>query len=77
MSIDIDTFSYPFGSYDKDSIDIVKNNYTFAVTTKRSRFINNKCNFTELPRVPVNKTDSMFKFFLKIKTIYEDIKLKK
>ena len=26
MSIDIDTFSYPFGSYDKDSIDIVKNN---------------------------------------------------
>ena len=60
-----------------DTIDIVKNNYTFAVTTKRSRFINNKFNSTELPRVPVNKTDNMFKFFLKIKTIYEDIKFKK
>tara|TARA_B100000929_G_C15173728_1_gene306142 strand:- start:282 stop:515 length:234 start_codon:yes stop_codon:yes gene_type:complete len=76
MSIDVDVFSYPFGSYDKDSIDIVKKNYKFAVTTKRSRFITNKFTQSELPRIPVNKTDNMFKFFLKIKTIYEDIKYK-
>ena len=76
MSIDIDSFSYPFGSSDKDSINLVNNNYTFAVTTKRSRYIYNKFNPTELPRIPVNKTDNMFKFFLKIKTIYEDIKFK-
>jgi peptidoglycan/xylan/chitin deacetylase (PgdA/CDA1 family) len=76
MSIDIAVFSYPFGSFDKDSIDIVKKNYRFAVTTKRSRFITNKFSQSELPRIPLNKTDNMFKFFLKIKTIYEDIKYK-
>ena len=76
MSINIDIFSYPFGSFDNDSINLVKKNYSFAVTTKRSRFIRNKFNYTELPRVPINKTDNMFKFFLKIKTIYEDIKFR-
>jgi Predicted xylanase/chitin deacetylase len=76
MSIKIDVFSYPFGSFDDESINLVKKYYSFAVTTKRSRFISNKFNPIELPRVPINKTDSMFKFFLKIKTIYEDIKFK-
>ena len=76
MSINIDTFSYPFGSFDNDSINLVKENYSFAVTTKRSRFISNKFDPFELPRVPINKTDNMFKFFLKIKTIYEDIKFR-
>jgi len=76
MSININIFSYPFGSFDKESINLVKNNYSFAVTTKRSRFITNKFDPAELPRIPINKTDNMFKFFLKIKTIYEDIKFR-
>ena len=76
MSINIDAFSYPFGSFDNESINLVRENYSYAVTTKRSRFISNKFDTIKSPRVPINKTDNMFKFFLKIKTIYEDIKYK-
>ena len=76
FSINIDTFSYPYGSLDDESFEIVKNNYSFAVTTSRSRFFFNKFENCKLPRVPVNKTDSIFKFYLKINTIYEDIKFK-
>jgi len=74
FQIEIDYFSYPFGQYDNDSLNIVKKYYKYAVTTKRSRYKENKFNTFELPRVSVNKNDGMFKFFLKIKTIYEDIK---
>ena len=35
------SFSYPYGKYDKECIDILKENYTFAVTTKKSLY-NNK-----------------------------------
>ena len=38
LSINIDSFSYPFGQYDDESFKIVKKNYNFAVTTKRSRY---------------------------------------
>lgn len=77
LSLNINSFSYPFGRFDKESVEIVKKNYDFAVTTKRSRFKKNKFEFFVLPRIPVNRTDNMFKFYLKIKTIYEDIKYKK
>ena len=50
--------------------------YDYAVTTKRSRFVKNKFNNNLLPRVPVSKNDNFFKFFLKIKTPYEDVKFK-
>ena len=70
------SFSYPFGQFDNESVEIVKKNYDFAVTTKRSRYEPDKFEFSLLPRIPINKTDSMFKFYLKIKTIYEDIKYK-
>ena len=74
LSINIDSFSYPFGQYDDESFKIVKKNYNFAVTTKRSRYKKNRFDLCKLPRVPINKSDGMFKFYLKIKTIYEDIK---
>tara|TARA_B100000579_G_scaffold395826_1_gene374153 strand:+ start:67 stop:759 length:693 start_codon:yes stop_codon:yes gene_type:complete len=74
LSINVDSFSYPFGRYDDESFQIVKRNYNFAVTTKRSRYIKNKFDLCKLPRIPVNKGDGMFKFYLKVKTIYEDIK---
>ena len=77
LSLNINSFSYPFGRFDNESAQIVKKNYDFAVTTKRSRYTLNKFELNELPRIPVNKTDSMFKFFLKIKTFYEDIKYNK
>jgi peptidoglycan/xylan/chitin deacetylase (PgdA/CDA1 family) len=68
------SFSYPYGSLDNESIEIIKKNYKYAVTTRRSRYKKNKFNYFELPRVPINVNDGIFKFFLKIKTIYEDIK---
>jgi len=74
FKIEINYFSYPFGQYDSDSLSIVKKHYKYAVTTKRSRYKKNKFNIFELPRVAVNKNDGMFKFFLKIKTVYEDVK---
>jgi peptidoglycan/xylan/chitin deacetylase (PgdA/CDA1 family) len=72
----INTFAFPFGSYDGETQDIVKKYYDYAVTTKRSRFVKNKFNNKLLPRVPISKNDNFFKFFLKIKTPYEDIKFK-
>ena len=76
FNIDVKFFSYPYGSYNNETVKIVKNYYKFAVTTKRSRYKKDKFNEYLLPRVPVNKNDSLFKFFLKIKTPYEDIKFK-
>jgi len=76
FNININTFAYPFGSYDMESRNILKKYYDFAVTTKRSRYIKNKFDNKLLPRVPINSNENLFKFFLKIKTPYEDIKYK-
>ena len=74
--VNIESFSYPFGSYNVDCLKILKNKYKFAVTTKRSRYVKGKFNRLEIPRVPVNSNTSIFKYFLKISTFYEDIKFK-
>ena len=74
FSIDTDSFSYPFGKFDDECLNIVKKNFNYAVTTQRSRFKINKFSRYLLPRIPINKSTSMFKFFLKINTFYEDIK---
>ena len=76
FNTEIDTFAFPFGSYDDETQNIINEYYDYAVTTKRSRFVKNKFNNRLLPRVPVSKNDNFFKFFLKIKTPYEDIKFK-
>ena len=76
FNIDVKFFSYPYGSYNNETVKIIKKYYKFAVTTKRSRYKKNKFNEYLLPRVHVNKNDSLIKFFLKIKTPYEDIKFK-
>ena len=77
FGIILESFSYPFGSYNKDCLKILKKNYKFAVTTKRSRYIKGKFNLLEIPRVPINSNTSIFKYFLKISTFYEDIKFKR
>ena len=77
FSTKIDSFAFPFGSYDNDTHNIVKDHYDFAVTTKRSRYFNDKFDNILLPRIPINKSDNLFKFFLKIITPYEDVKFKK
>ena len=75
-NIDIKSFSYPFGSYNDNVVKIVKNNFDFAVTTKRSRYNENIFNNMLIPRVPINSNTSILKFVLKILTPYEDIKFK-
>ena len=77
LSLDIKYFSYPFGRYDNQTLDLIKKNFKFAVTTKRSRFIPGKFKYHEIPRVPINNDTSLFKFYLKIKTPYEDFKYNK
>ena len=72
----INSFAYPFGAYDKVTTNLINKYYDFAVTTKRSRYIINKFEKNLLPRVPVNHGDNIFKFLLKIKTPYEDLKFR-
>ena len=67
-------FSYPYGSYNKNVCNKVSKHYKFAVTTKRSRYKKNKFNNYTLPRVPINTNTGLFKFYIKIKTFYEDLK---
>ena len=67
-------FSYPYGSYNKNICNKVSKHYKFAVTTKRSRYKKNKFNNYTLPRVPINSNTGLFKFYIKVKTLYEDFK---
>ena len=68
------SFSYPYGKYDKECIDILKENYTYAVTTKKSLYNNKKYNNYVIPRVSIGPKNSIFKFLLKTLTIYENLK---
>ena len=74
FNIDVKTFAYPFGSYDDESIRIVKDHYNYAVTTKPSKFNPNKFKDIEIPRVSINSNTSAFKFLLKVMTNYENFK---
>ena len=74
FNIKVVSFSYPYGSYNENVCDKVRNHYKFAVTTKRSRYKINKFSNHILPRVPINSDTGLFKFYIKIKTFYEDIK---
>ena len=76
FNIDVKSFSYPFGVYDHTCAQLVKKDFNFAVTTKRSRFKKDKFNLFEIPRIPINFNTSQFKFFLKVSTFYEDIKFR-
>jgi len=74
FNITIKSFSYPYGHFNFKIKKIVKQFYKFSVTTKRSRYKINKFSDFEIPRIPINNNTNLVKFFLKIKTFYEDIK---
>ena len=57
------SFSYPYGKYDKECIDILKENYTFAVTTKKSLYNNKKYNNYEIPRVSIGPKILFLSFY--------------
>tara|TARA_Y100000590_G_C15464248_1_gene917657 strand:- start:222 stop:914 length:693 start_codon:yes stop_codon:yes gene_type:complete len=73
-NIEVKSFSYPFGYFDDECIQLIKKNYEYAVTTKRSRYMPKKFDKAQIPRVPINSNTSIIKFMLKVFTIYEDIK---
>ena len=74
VGTNVDTFSYPFGQINKYSANTVKEIYNFGVTTVRSRFNTAKHKANYIPRIHMSNDLSNFKIFLKLKTIYEDIK---
>ena len=76
LNISVKSFAYPFGSYDDECIDLLKKNYSYAVTTKPSLYNKKKFTNYEIPRISINSSTSLLKFFLKILTNYEDYKLK-
>ncbi len=74
FNYNVQSFSYPYGKYDYDCVNILKNYYNFAVTTNKSLFNKKKHGLLEMPRVSIGRNTSMFKFFLKTLTIYENLK---
>lgn len=70
----VDSFCYPYGSFNEKIINEVKKNYKFAFTTKRSRYDQSIHNKYVLPRIDMGKKMSNFKMYLKLNTPYEDFK---
>jgi len=74
FGIGVDSFCYPYGKYNLQVLQIVKNSYKNAVTTNRSRYCYSKHNPYLIPRIDMGKKLSKFKMFMKLNTFYEDIK---
>ena len=63
-----DSFAYPFGFYDEDSVKIVENiGYTNATTTVNGVFDKNRYSNFEIPRIMVSGREGLFAFILKMK----------
>ena len=77
FNIETDVFCYPFGKVNQNVYDLTKKFYKNAVTTNRSRYNIDKHNPFLIPRIDMGKSVSITKLYLKLKTIYEDIKFKK
>ncbi len=68
FAIKCDSFAYPFGFYDEDSVKIVENiGYTNATTTVNGVFDKNKYSNFEIPRIMVSGRQGLFAFILKMK----------
>ena len=68
FAIKCDSFAYPFGFYDEDSVKIVENiGYTNATTTVNGVFNKDKYSNFEIPRIMVSGRQGLFTFILKMK----------
>ena len=72
-----DIFCYPYGKVNQNVYALTKKIYNKAVTTNRSRYDLYKHNSHLIPRIDMGKNFSTLKLYLKLETIYEDIKYKK
>ena len=70
-------FCYPYGKVNQNVYALTKKIYNKAVTTNRSRYDLKKHNSHLIPRIDMGKNFSSLKLYLKLETIYEDIKYKK
>lgn len=68
FNIKCNSFCYPFGLYDSQDVNLVKqSDYTNATTTIKGIDDINKANLFELKRITVSGKDSLFVFKIKIK----------
>ena len=72
-----DIFCYPYGKVNQNVYALTKKIYNKAVTTNRSRYDLKKHNSHLIPRIDMGKNFSSLKLYLKLETIYEDIKYRK
>ncbi len=77
FNINVKSFSFPYGHYDNEIINLLSDDYQFAVTTKPSIFDSNKFKYLEMPRVSINSNTSLFKFLIKVLSNYENYKFNK
>ena len=77
IGVKINNFSYPYGKVNKVAYDKTREIFKNAVTTNRGRFETTKHNNFLIPRIDMGKRLPFFKIFLKLETLYEDIKFKK
>ncbi|MDD3056254.1 MAG: polysaccharide deacetylase family protein [Aliarcobacter sp.] len=68
FNITCNSFAYPFGFFDKDSVKIVEDlGYTNATTTVNGVFDKTKYSNYEIPRIMVSGRQGLFSFILKMK----------
>ena len=68
FNITCNSFAYPFGFFDKDSVKIVEDlSYTNATTTVNGVFDKTKYSNFEIPRIMISGRQGLFSFILKMK----------
>ena len=77
IGVKIKNFSYPYGKVNNLVYQKTKEIFEKATTTNRGRFDINNHDFHLIPRIDMGKNLSLFKIFLKLETLYEDINFKK
>ena len=77
IGVKIKNFSYPYGKVNNLVYQKTKEIFEKATTTNRGRFDINNHDFHLIPRIDMGKHLSIFKIFLKLETLYEDINFKK
>ncbi len=60
--IKVDTICYPIGKYNKNIIEVAKNNYKYGLAMSGGVYYSNKHNLYEIPRIYANRSMSIDEF---------------